>query len=372
MNESTGLRGFYVDVEGELITLKFPDHVDSTQLSLWSSCPQKWFLEFCLGRRQGAKSIHLHAGGAFAEGMEWVRRMHFEGLNREEALEVGFRKYAEFWGDYPMLLDENKSFVNMWMALEAYLEKWPLDEKGQVYEIATTPQGDPWVEFSFAIPIAVNDPVTNQPILFSGRCDAMVKTPTGKTIFPLDDKTTQQMGPSWTNSWAMRGQLHGYTWASRQMGFECGGAIVRGVSLLKNSFGTQEVPIMLSTAQTDEWYLNSIPKIQQMRQSFLRCVEAFQKYAAGMEQVDFAQLLHVCHHFFPKAYADGCTNYGGCAYQSVCSNPRPWELYKDYDVYRWNPLAKDPTAESEDRLAKQPPMDDQPELAAFMRKKGLA
>lgn len=356
-------------VNDEPITLKFPENVDSTQLSLWSSCPQKWFIEFCLGRRQGGKNIHLHAGGAFAEGMEWVRRYHFEGYDKEEALRAAFLKYAKFWGEYPLLLDENKSFVNMWMAIEAYLERWPLDGKDELYHILTNDNGDPWVEFSFAIPVPVNHPISGDPLLYSGRCDALVSEPRSDMIFPLDDKTTQSMGPSWTKSWAMRGQLYGYTWATRQMGWKSQGAIVRGVSLLKKSFDTQEVPVFLSEAQVNEWYYHSVIKLQQMADTYSRVVEFMQTSTISKNEHDY--FLNHIHHLFPKSFADGCTNYGGCAFQDLCSSRQPWELYSDYDVFRWNPLAKDPAEESEDRLLEVASMKGDPDLLEFMTSKGL-
>jgi hypothetical protein len=55
-----------------------PLNVDSTMLTCFRSCPQKFLLEFCHGFRPPAISIDLHAGGCFATSLEAFYRAIWE------------------------------------------------------------------------------------------------------------------------------------------------------------------------------------------------------------------------------------------------------------------------------------------------------
>lgn len=52
--------------------IMLPLNVDSTMMSCFRSCPQKFFREFVQGYRPAGISIDLHAGGAFALALEEV------------------------------------------------------------------------------------------------------------------------------------------------------------------------------------------------------------------------------------------------------------------------------------------------------------
>ena len=52
----------------------FPLAVDSTMLGTFRSCPQKLYRQYLQHWKPRGESVHLVAGGAFAEGIEAAGR----------------------------------------------------------------------------------------------------------------------------------------------------------------------------------------------------------------------------------------------------------------------------------------------------------
>jgi hypothetical protein len=117
------------------------------------------------------------------------------------------------------------------------------------------------------------------------------------------------------NKWKLRGQLTGYVWGAREYGYPVAGAAIRGISILKNSFGTAEVLEMRSGLAGADLPL-ATPA---------RCPP------------------HDASHWkegrWDQVFADACESYGGCMFQRLCTvhNPDEWaEMY--YVERRWDPL----------------------------------
>ncbi len=68
----------------------FPSVLDSTILAAFRSCKQKAWLEFFLHYKMLNQSVHLHAGAAYAKGMEVARRsFYIEGRSPEDSVADG-------------------------------------------------------------------------------------------------------------------------------------------------------------------------------------------------------------------------------------------------------------------------------------------
>jgi hypothetical protein len=144
--------------------------------------------------------------------------------------------------------------------------------------------------------------------------DAILNYGGGRYI--TDEKTTTQLGASWSRQWDLRSQFTGYAWGARQIGIKVDGAIVRGVSILKTKYDTQQAISYRPDWMIDRWYAELQMWVAQM----VAC------YKSG-----------IWVHNFDHA----CAEYGGCQFREACSSQdeAPWlETY--FERRAWNPLLR--------------------------------
>ena len=318
----------------------FPHTIDSTMLAAFRSCPQKMFRQYVQHWKPTSESVHLVAGGAFAKGLEVARQAFFEGVAqvpevsydaandfkrkvvwREEVCEkhqndlatsIGLAALIAAYGDFECPPDSAKSLERTAGALEFYFDRYPLGSDGMLPIQTST--GRSGIEFSFANPLPISHPVSGDPILYTGRADLLCHF--ADAVWILDDKTTTSLGASWANQWELRSQFTGYCWSARQQGIETAGCLVRGVSILKTKYDTQQVMTYRTDHEIDRWEKQTIRDIQRMQQCW---EEGWWDYA-----LDTA-----------------CTEYGGCAFTRICKSQSPEDYLPMYFHQRvWDPLAR--------------------------------
>jgi hypothetical protein len=295
-----------------MTTPTFPIAIDSTMRSAFVSCPHKFYQEFIMGRALEGGSVHLIFGAAYARGLEVARQKIF-GEREDVDLAIGLGIVAALveYGEFEPPPESPKTALRCALAIIEYFHEWdPLTDHIQPLPSS---DGKVAVEFKFAIPIpGVNHPETGEPLLYAGRFDMFGKFQDMTLI--VDDKTTSSLGASFMNKWKLRGQLTGYVWGAREYGYPVAGAAIRGISILKNSFGTAEVLEMRPDWQV-ETYLSQL-----------------QRDARRM-------IAHWKEGRWDQVFADACESYGGCMFQRLCTvhNPDEWaEMY--YVERRWDPL----------------------------------
>ena len=296
----------------------FPTVLDASAMSAFRACPRKFELEYLHHWKPKDQSIHLHAGGAFAHGIEAARRSFFEGgRNSTEALAIGVRELLRFYGgSFPVPEDSPKSATRMAGALEYYLsEAFPFD-----LETATPvllPSGGRGIEFSFLEPLDVPHPDTGEPLLYSGRFDTLVDY--AGNVFGEDDKTTSQLGATWPDQWNLRGQFTGYCWGAARAGRPIQGMLVRGVSILKRGYDHAQTVTYRHPWMIDRWYEQTLRDINRMMKMW--------------EEGKFDYNLD-----------ESCSAYGGCMFKQVClsENPDPW-LEVGFQRRQWNPVTREET-----------------------------
>lgn len=326
-----------------------PINVDSTMISCFRSCPEKMRLEFIYGLRPQGISVDLHAGAAFASGIEAVRKaVYRKGSDLPTALLAGNAAFQVAWGDYeiPEWKRTSKTRDRVWEAIELYFSKYrPLTDHFQPYYL----NGVPTFEFSFAIPLepfarhdigTIGDPryisyrpsdhpglfplhPSGTPWLYSGRMDCLGEYE--KLPAWGDEKTTGgSISTGWAEKWRLRSQFIGYTWALQEHGMKCMGGVVRGVSILKTMINFAEHYQTYSDDLIARWY-------EQLRRDMWRLREAWDT------------------GYFDLNLADTCASYGGCMFHNICgSSPSMREnWFNDFEVRRWNPLVKNPIAVAE-------------------------
>lgn len=292
----------------------FPVAIDSTVLGAFRSCPQKAFRQYMQHWKPAAESVHLIAGGAFADGIEAARRAFYEqSAAPHEAVAAGLLALIKKYGDFECPPESAKSLERTCGALEFYFERYPLGA-----DHATPVKfsgGKTGIEFDFAVPLPIDHPVTGDPLLYTGRSDMIAEAYGG--IYIYDEKTTTSLGPSWAKQWDMRSQFTGYCWAARHYGIEAAGVVVRGVSILKTKYDTQEVMTYRSPYEVDRWLDQTCRDITRM----ISC------WDTG-------------HWDYNLDHA--CSEYGGCALTTVCKSPHPETWLNQYFVQRvWNPLMRE-------------------------------
>src|SRR3990167_934203 len=307
---------------------EFPLHIDSTMISCFRSCPQKFFNEFCLGLRPTRVSVDLHAGACFATGIETIRKaFYIEHLSVNDALKKGFAAYLTAWGDFEPMTDTPKTRERVWEALETYFLSWYPPATDHIQPQAE--RGKDGFEFTFGIPLEPNPGKTysegfpehpsGHPFIYSGRFD-MLGTWSGRLII-VDEKTTKSIGSTWSEQWDLRSQFMGYCWACQQSGLQVDHVAVRGIGILKTKLTPAEAIKQYSASSIARWH-------EQLRRDLWRIRQAWDQ-----QYCDFN-------------LADSCTSYGGCSFRDLCASPDPSRWYSNFVVRRWNPLHKNPIDET--------------------------
>ena len=292
---------------------EFPQVIDSTLLAAFRSCPQKAYRMYFEHWKPTGESIHLVAGAAFARGLEVTRHAFYsDGQSADDALQAGIEALIIAYGDFQAPEGSNKTLERMCGAMDFYFERYPL-EKDKAQPLVL-PSGKRAIEFSFATPLEYAHPLSGDPIIYAGRSDMICTFAEG--VYIEDDKTTSQLGASWSKQWDLRSQFTGYCWSAREAGIPVNGVLVRGVSILKTKYDTLQAITYRSEWEIQRWY-------QQVLRDLAR-MEAC--WRSGIWDYD---LDHACAEF------------GGCALTTVCKSPSPetW-LPMYFERRRWDPLER--------------------------------
>lgn len=293
--------------------LTFPEVVDASMMATFKTCHQLAFKIYFAHWKSRVEKIDLHAGKAFARGLEVTRRAFFEdGQPAAEAEALGLAALVEAYGDYECPASSPKTLDRMASAFAFYMDHYPLTMNTGFPIILSG--GKRAIEVNFTHPLGIDHPETGHPILYTGRGD-MICQYAGATYLE-DDKTTKSLGATWSDQWDLRAQFIGYTWGFRQAGFDIKGCLVRGVSILKTKHETQEALPCFSQFEVDRWYGETIEWIEDM----IRCWRT-KRWRYNLDHA--------------------CSNYGGCGFQKVCKqqDERPW-LEQYFERRVWDPVTR--------------------------------
>jgi hypothetical protein len=296
----------------------FPEVFDSSMLATFKSCPQLFKKNTIDGWKSKDPSVHLRAGGAFAHGVEAARTAFYvTGETQEDSYAYGLKALLEHYGDFECPADSAKSAERTAGALEFYFAHYPLTHGDQAP--ITLPSGKRGIEFNFVHPLPIAHPETGNPLLYCGRMDAILNYAGG--IYICDEKTATSLGATWSRQWDLRSQFSGYAWGCREAGIRVDGVIVRGVSILKTKYDTQEAISYRPQWQVDRWY-------EEMLQ--------------WIEDIILAWKMNKWRHNLDHS----CADFGGCGYRQVCST-RPEEGQSWLETYfvrkHWDPLTRTET-----------------------------
>lgn len=305
---------------------RFPEVIDSSMLSAFRACPYKAYLNYFEHWHPQFESVHLIAGGAFAKGIEVARKVFYEeGKDMETAEAEGLLALIKDYGLFECPDDSAKSMERMCGALEFYLSQYPLGNDGA--EPITLDSGRRGIEFSFAEPLEANHPETGNPLIFSGRADMIAEF--AGAVFNFDEKTTTQLGQKWGMQWDLRSQFTSYCWAGKRVGVEMQGTIVRGISILKTKYDTQQAITYRAGWELEQW-----------EELLYRDIKRLQDY--WQEQQFNRNLDGACARSgnpWDRNTDSACNDYGGCQFRGVCKSKNPYDvLQQDFSRRVWDPL----------------------------------
>lgn len=294
----------------------FPEVLDSTLMAAWKSCPNQFYQTYVMHYKPKGLSVHLHAGAAFARGLEVAREEFFvHGKSAEDSVALGVHALMLAYGDYECPADSAKSLPRMLGALEFYFDQWPLTLDDNVP--ITLPGGKRGIEFSFTHPLSIIHPETGNPLLYCGRMDQIIQYAGG--VYIEDDKTASSLGATWSRQWDLRSQFTGYTWGCREAGIRTNGIIIRGVSILKTKYDKAEAITYRPEWQVERWFEETCENIEEMINAWKR-----------------GKWKHNLDH--------SCADYGGCSLRLACSSQdeQPW-LDQYFERRQWNPITRKET-----------------------------
>lgn len=299
----------------------FPEVVDSSFIASLRGCPQKAGYEYIEHYKPLNLSVHLHAGAAYAKGLEAARvAFYVEGKPSEESIATGIGALLHYYGTFECPEDSAKSATRMAGALEFYFASYPLGQDTATPVIL--PDGKRAIEFSFIQPLGLKHPITGNPLLYAGRSD-MICDFAGQRYIE-DDKTTSQLGATWSRQWDLRSQFTAYCWGAREFGQPVDGVLVRGVSILKTKYDTLQAITYRPDWAINRWYSQTIRDLRRI----------IEQWSRG---------------FYDLNLDEACNAYGGCPFKQVCmsEDPKPW-LNTYFQRRKWDPVARTETTLDDD------------------------
>jgi hypothetical protein len=294
----------------------FPKVVDSTLLASARACGAKANMAYFEHYKPTGISVHLHAGKAYAEGLERARRSFYEGgFSAVDAVAHGGHALMGAYGDYVAPEGSAKTLDRMLGALEFHFERYPLGADGT--EPIVMANGRRAIEFSGAEPLPIAHPTTGEPLVYSWRADQVVNFADG--VWVHDDKTSTSLGTYWQTQWDLRSQFTAYCWGAAKQGIKVTGVLVRGVSILKTRYDTLQHTTYRPQWMIDRWLVQTVRDLERL----------IAQWKSGVWDYNLD---------------DACTSYGGCQFRQVCmaEDPGPW-LKMGFDRRIWDPLKRTET-----------------------------
>jgi hypothetical protein len=276
------------------------------------ACPRRFHNRYVLNLTGSSKSADLIAGAAVAAALEAVRlEVYKHGKTLEQAYIPAYRAFVKEWGPFVPPEESAKQFGQCWAAVEEYFKAWP-PRTDELQPLRTT-EGEPFVEFSFAVPLSINHPETGEPFIYVGRFDVLGEW-MGKVVVS-DEKTMGQMGPRWIYQWDLRNQFMGYCWGAQQHGYKCNDALIRGICILKKDIKLAQAPANFPNWMLERWE-------HQLHRDIERMISLWNE------------------DYWDYNFGNSCTEYGGCAYRDLCISAKPEVWYSSYTRAKWNPIER--------------------------------
>lgn len=256
---------------------------NASALSDWQKCPRYYQYVWLNGWTGAGLSPHLRFGDEIAKAMHLFHLRTANGEDREEVIldvvEIVLRRTADFKSDHRLKNRENLIRTIVW-----YFEEYNPDPLSTYVD-----EGGPALERQFRI-------AADDGVFLVGTLDRVIVY--ADALWIQDQKTTGgSLGPHYFEDWNLATQMFNYSFAGQMIfGESISGVMIDAMQIGANFSRFARQPIYKTRGQLDEWYDEAMQHIADARR-------------ATRERA------------FPRRLSS-CTNYGGCAFASICSRPR--------------------------------------------------
>lgn len=303
--------------------------IDTTQLTCWQACPQKYFLQFICGLRkieEGITDIDLRFGSCVHKALEVYYKGR--GITNEQIEEV--------WKDFQDLPEsyeeKSKTKANGIKLCRDYIALY--DVRDNNWEILGT-------EKKVVIPLGQDE--------YTVKLDLVAKV--NGNIYAVEHKTTSRISPTFFSKFSPNTQISAQTTAVEQEFGSCSGVIVNA---LESGFVTKPVLIDPSDSSVKDYSISEVKYCKYYKKDMAYCSgfhSNFQreivnrtkeqivdfKNNAQMEiaklKTDIQMSLFGKHEQRCHDYKAGCEMKElclSCGDESILSN-----LYEKYDQYEY-------------------------------------
>lgn len=298
---------------------------DNSSMEDFITCSRKAQYHSVFRRKPDGAEAALFYGGVAHEALE-IRKQAMLVPNAAWQ-EQQVRLVIERFNAFPLPVDEWRTPDNLVELLKKYNDTYPIEL--EPYKIVPGT-----IELPFSVPIGTVDLdkelelrpgekvfVKKIYVHWTGRIDAIVELDGSHLV--QDHKTASVMGPSFFDDFDLSAQMHGYTWAARQLGYPVAGLYL---DVLGNRKPTK-------TGKPHEL----------LRQRFFYNDEHVEEWKQDTftSLTDFME--HLIRGYFPKGQKWCHGRFGTCPYWDVCklvpsqrNNAIFGSAFVDDD---WSPLA---------------------------------
>lgn len=252
---------------------------DNSMVSEFLGCPRKFQFRYGLHLTPKDKSTEFKS--EFGSALHCGLQKYYEGGSIEECKVAFTEHWLPYEGDDPKGI---KTLLKGITIIEDYIKTHPIET--ETWEVVYANGA----ELEIAVDISCE--LTGET-LFIGKIDLLVRDKVGRTLSPLDHKST-----TWSNFLTTKPnhQLAGYCYSAKEMtGEKVDGGIINQIYLTKH-----QIKYTREKALFDEDYLKNdwLKDIQTTIFWIKRCFET---------------------DFFPKN-PNFCSQYGGCEFRMVCKH----------------------------------------------------
>jgi hypothetical protein len=321
--------------------------IDNYALSMWQTCPAKYWLRIKHNWAPRRASAALEAGKILHRGLEeWYRTGN---------LVKAMNAIKDAWPvDDPM--EDWRNMEKVLATMVEYTRRYSLAH--EPFKIVGADGGDPVIEASFSIPTGMyldicaecgnnvgeygkqtlvaeaRDLVVMgkcpicfgdlEPIEYGGIFDLLVEW--NGVAYVVDHKTTTQFGPYYYSQYNPNNQITGYVWGAEQMsGRKVGGAVINVIAWYRSQGTKFDRQITTRTPADIATWLENVRQV--------------------CNQIQRAEMLGE----FPMN-TSACTLYGACEFKRVheLSTEREREamLSMSYEQRPWDHEARDEVAKN--------------------------
>lgn len=301
------------------------DILDSSKLTMYMTCPRKFFYRYILGWQLDYPNNHLIFGSAWHLAMEYLLLNGYSPIALTEAKILFGEFYRKHFSHDTDELYEPKTLANGFDSIEEYARRY--SSEVHKYDVLFT-------ELAGLVLVA-----PDRTMIF--KCDAILRDRDTGDIVGLDHKTSQRQYSNWGDHWTLSTQMLTYLHAlhclypnsdTLQMLVRC--AFFYSIQKKTNTYRLTEFadqPISKSLPQMQAWLERTNQWINRLDND-MECLK--------QEDTDDATMAA-----FPQNDT-ACFNYGRpCEFFEFCnawSNPltRCEDTPIGFNVEWWDPMAR--------------------------------